>query len=305
MTSVPATMEVLRAGALTTLQDAGRPGMAHLALARSGSLDPGARRLANRLVGNVEDQAVLETTLDGVALRVSADRYVAVTGAPCDVLRDGVPQGHSMPFLLRARQVLDVGSATSGVRSYVAVGGGIVAEPVLGSVSWDSLSRTGRPPLRRGERLTLGAASRGPAPVDFMPLAVPERHSSLRLVLGPRHDWLTERALVLLATEPWSITSESDRVGIRLEGPHLELSHGGELVSEGIAQGALQVPPDGRPILFLADHPTTGGYPVVGSVVQADMAKLAQARPGTTVSFEPFVPTWARRLMSVAARRAE
>lgn len=297
-------IEVLRAGALTTVQDQGRPGWAHLGVPRSGALDPAALRLANRLVGNPEHAAGLEITLTGCVLRFGRAVTVALTGAAVDVLVErrpaeaptggarpsGVPSGverrpgdTGRPLSLPAGATLRVGPARAGVRSWLAVSGGIAVEPVLGSRATDTLSGLGPPPLRDGDRLPLGAPTGPPAPVDLT--VAPAVPAALRLALrpGPRQDWFTPAALDLLLRTAYAISPASNRVGARLAGAALPRAVAGELPSEGLVLGAVQVPPDGQPLIFLADHPTTGGYPVIGVV--EDVTPLAQARPGTTVTF--------------------
>ncbi|MFG1949785.1 biotin-dependent carboxyltransferase family protein [Micromonospora sp. NPDC048830] len=276
-------LEVLRAGALTTVQDQGRPGWAHLGVPRSGALDPAALRLANRLVGNPETAAGLETTLTGCELRLTRAGTVAVTGAEADVRIGDRPGDVGRPLSVPAGAVLRIGPARRGLRNWLAVAGGIAVEPVLGSRSTDTLSGLGPPPLSDGDSLPLGAPSADPAPVDLaLGSPVP---TELRLTLrpGPRQDWFTPAALDLLRTTPYTVSPVSNRVGARLTGVPLHRAVAGELPSEGLVLGAVQVPADGQPLIFLADHPTTGGYPVVGVV--DDVTPLAQARPGTTVRF--------------------
>ncbi|MGH4030454.1 biotin-dependent carboxyltransferase family protein [Actinomycetota bacterium Odt1-20B] len=283
---------VVRAGALTTVQDLGRPGHAHLGVPRSGALDPPAARLANRLVGNPQDAAVLETTLNGCALRPRCAVTVAVVGAPCPVRVDGRPAPWGAPVRIPAGALLDVGTATSGVRAYVALSGGVAVEEVLGSRATDLLSGLGPPPLADGTVLPLG----GPPPtapharVDTVPHPAAPRELILRVALGPRADWFTAGALRTLTTRAYRVSSASNRIGLRTEGPSLERTARAttrELPSEGMVLGAVQVPPDGRPVVFLADHPTTGGYPVVAVVREGDLAAAAQSVPGTTVRFVP------------------
>ncbi|MGS2614026.1 5-oxoprolinase subunit C family protein [Micromonospora sp. LZ34] len=278
-----AAVEVLRAGALTTVQDLGRPGWAHLGVPRSGALDPAALRLANRLVGNPESAAGLEITLTGCDLRFTRAATVAVTGAGTAVRVAGRPGDVGRPLSLPAGAVLRIGPPPDGLRNWLAVGGGIAVEPVLGSRSTDTLSGLGPPPLRDGDRLPLGTPLGPPAPVDLTvgPPAPDELRLTLRL--GPRHDWFTPAALDLLLRTAYAVSPLSNRVGARLTGAPLPRAVAAELPSEGLVLGAVQVPPDGQPLVFLADHPTTGGYPVVGVV--DDVTPLAQARPGTTVTF--------------------
>ncbi|MEV0256778.1 biotin-dependent carboxyltransferase family protein [Streptomyces sp. NPDC050732] len=278
-------VSVVRAGALTTVQDLGRPGHAHLGVPRSGALDPPAARLVNRLVGNAPDAAVLETTLNGCAVRPRRPVTVAVGGAPCPVTVDGRPAPWGAPVRVPAGALLDVGTALSGVRGYIAFDGGVAVDPVLGSRSTDLLSGLGPPPLTDGTVLPLGHPGTTYARVDTIPQPAPPQELVLRVTLGPRADWCTPAALDTLTTRAYRVSSASNRIGLRTEGPALERALQGELPSEGMVLGAVQVPPDGRPVVFLADHPTTGGYPVVAVVREADLAAAAQARPGTPVRF--------------------
>ena len=291
-----AELHVVRAGALTTVQDLGRPGHAHLGVPRSGALDEPAHRLANRLVGNPESAAALETTMNGCALHAVGETGAAfqavVTGAPCAVTVDGRPAPWGVPFRLPAGAVLEAGPAEWGVRSYLAFSGGVDAAPVLGSRSTDLLSGLGPAPLRDGDRLRLGRRGErdresAAGAVDAAPWAAPPSELLLPVVYGPRADWFTREALRTLVTGEYRVSSASNRIGLRLEGPVLERAYDGELPSEGIALGALQVPPEGRPVVFLADHPVTGGYPVIGVAPRESLAAVAQAVPGTPVRFTP------------------
>ncbi|MFC9398381.1 biotin-dependent carboxyltransferase family protein [Streptomyces sp. NPDC057027] len=280
-------LAVVRAGALTTVQDLGRTGYAHLGVPRSGALDPAAVRLVNRLVGNLEDSAVLETTVSGCALRPRCAVTVAVGGAPCPVRVDGRPAAWGTTVRVGAGSVLEVGAAVRGLRSYVAVGGGIAVAPVLGSRSTDLLSGLGPAPLAEDTVLPLGPDTGAGVAVDAPPWPGPPDELVLRVRLGPRDDWFTADALRALSTRAYRVSPASNRIGLRLGGPPLERAVAGELPSEGMVLGAVQVPPDGRPVVFLADHPTTGGYPVVAVVREADLGAAAQAVPGTPVRFVP------------------
>ncbi|MFJ4085030.1 biotin-dependent carboxyltransferase family protein [Streptomyces iakyrus] len=278
-------LAVVRAGALTTVQDGGRPGHAHLGVPRSGALDRPAAGLANRLVGNAPETAVLETTLDGCAVSPRSTVTVAVTGAPCRVTVDGRPAAWGAPVRVPGGALLDVGPAVSGLRAYVAVSGGILVEPVLGSRSTDLLSGLGPPPLADGTVLPLGRPAGVHARVDVAPQPAPPAELVLRVTLGPRDGWFTPEAVRAFVSRPYRVSSASNRIGLRTEGPALERARPGELASEGMVLGAVQVPPDGRPVVFLADHPTTGGYPVIAVVRTADLPAAAQAVPGTPVRF--------------------
>jgi biotin-dependent carboxylase-like uncharacterized protein len=276
---------VVRAGALTTVQDQGRPGHAHLGVPRSGALDAPAAALANRLVANPAEAAVLETTVNGCALRPRSTVMVAVTGAPCPVTVDGRPAAWGAPVRVPAGALLDVGSARAGLRSYVAVAGGVAVDPVLGSRSTDLLSGLGPPPLTDGAVLPLGSPGPLHARVDVVPHRSPPAELILRVTLGPRDDWFTDSAVRRFTSRGYRVSAASNRIGLRTEGPSLERTVSGELPSEGMVLGAVQVPPDGSPVVFLADHPTTGGYPVIAVVRSGDLPAAAQAVPGTPVRF--------------------
>ncbi|WP_328429063.1 biotin-dependent carboxyltransferase family protein [Streptomyces sp. NBC_00443] len=278
-------LSVVRAGALTTVQDLGRPGHAHLGVPRSGALDGPAAALVNRLVGNAPEAAVLESTLNGCAVRPRSTVTVAVSGAPCRVTVDGRPVAWGAAVRVPAGALLDVGAAVSGVRTYVAVSGGIAVEPVLGSRSTDLLSGLGPPPLTDGTVLPLGRPTQLHARVDVAPQPAPPTELVLRVTPGPRDDWFTPAALRAFTSRVYRVSAASNRIGLRTEGPALERALTRELPSEGVVLGAVQVPPDGRPVVFLADHPTTGGYPVIAVVRAADLPAAAQAVPGTPVRF--------------------
>ncbi|MER7760132.1 biotin-dependent carboxyltransferase family protein [Streptomyces sp. NPDC097619] len=284
-------MEVIRAGALTTVQDLGRPGHAHLGVPRSGALDPPAHRLANRLVGNPEGAAGLETTLDGVALRPlgASAVTVAVTGAPCPVRVAGRPVPWGEPVRVPAGAVLEVGRPVVGLRSYVAVAGGIDVPAVLGSRATDLLSGLGPDRPVTGSVLPVGAPYGPPRGADGLAApSVPPAELVLPLLPGPRDDWFAPGTVAGLGGTPYRVSADGNRIGLRTEGPALVRAREGELPSEGMVLGAVQVPPDGRPVLFLADHPVTGGYPVIGVVPAEHLPAAAQAVPGTPLRFLPI-----------------
>jgi biotin-dependent carboxylase-like uncharacterized protein len=302
----PRHVRVRRPGALTTIQDCGRPGYAHLGVPRSGALDAPAHHQANQLVGNPPGAAVLETTLTGVAVVAEADVTVAVTGAGAAVRVDGEPAELRSVIVVRAGQVLDVGSARLGVRSYVAFGGGLQVPRVLGSAATDLLSGLGPARLAVGDVLTLGepgdADADGAGDVDgtadggggwpagcsllgVPPAGVPVEVAELLIRLGPRDDWLSAEGLAALRTGEWTVTPHSNRVGMRLAGTPVPRARFGELASEGVVAGAVEALPDGQLVVFLADHPTTGGYPVAAVVDPVSLPSCAQARPGLRVRF--------------------
>ena len=287
-------LEVVFPGLLTTVQDLGRAGYAHLGVPRSGAADLISHRRANALVGNRPEAATLETTLLGCRLRATAPLVVAIAGARCAVFAGGVPAPWGKPFRLRVGQVLEVGPADSGLRAYVAIRGGVAIEPVLGSRSTDVLSQLGPAPLRPGDHLPVGEAppaapelfsaapdrTRGVPPPEGVIFPGPHGVATLEIELGPRADWLGETGWRRLLAQPWRVSEQSNRIGVRLEGEPLTRARTRELPSEGLIRGAVQLPPSGLPLIFLADHPTTGGYPVVALVRESSLAALGQLRPG-------------------------
>ena len=285
-------LTVIEAGTLTTIQDHGRRGLAHLGVPRAGALDTPAAALANRLVGNDPDAALLEVTLGGLEFRLTAGRWVAVTGAPCPVLVDGRAGGHDRAEWVAAGVTVRLGPPRTGVRSYVAVGGGIAVEPVLGSRSTDTLAGVGPPVVAAGTTLPVGRPCGAPRPHDT---PRPRRTGPLRVEPGPRADWFGDDALAALCATTYTVSADSNRIGLRLEGPPLTRVRTGELASEGMVLGAVQVPPSGTPVVFLADHPPTGGYPVVAVVHEDDLWQCAQLRPGDEVRFTRGVPPAAPR----------
>ncbi|WP_106401914.1 5-oxoprolinase subunit C family protein [Actinocorallia populi] len=278
-------IEVLRPGPLATVQDLGRPGLAELGVPVSGAADAAALTLANRLVGNPEGAAALELTLGGARLRFARPSWVALTGAPAPWTLDGRPSPVNAPCFVPAGATVDVGVPARGLRTYLAVRGGIAVEPVLGSRATDLLSGLGPAPLAAGDRLPVGEAAGEFPEVDVAPVPGPPADPVLHVVPGPRDDWFAPGALALLTGSPYEVTSQSNRVGVRLAGPVLPRTREGELPSEGMVTGALQIPPNGLPILFLTDHPTTGGYPVLAVVTTPDLPLAAQLRPGDHVRF--------------------
>ena len=304
-----AIVEVEDPGPRATVQDLGRPGYAQLGVGRSGAADRGALRLANRLVGNPEGVAALELTLGGLRARFHGPALVAVTGAPCrvDVLGDDrsgeqepnnnrpdatreprpprADGGMDAPFHVRPGQTLSIGVPWHGLRSYVAVRGGIDVPPVLGSRSTDTLSGIGPPVLAAGTALRIGDETAAFPTTDLAVERRPPAGAPFPIRLGPREDWFTPRAIATLVSQPYTVRPETDRVGARLDGPALERRWSAELRSEGMVLGALQVPPDGRPILFLADHPVTGGYPVIAVLRPDGLDRAAQLRPGDGIRF--------------------
>lgn len=272
------TLVVESTGPLATVQDLGRRGWAHIGLGASGAADASAHRLANRLVGNPEAAATVEITMGGFRCRFTTAALVALTGAECPAT-----VAMRQPTALPAGSTLRVETPSTGLRTYLAVRGGIDVAPVLGSRSTDTLSGVGGPPLRAGDVLPIGLDPGTRIPTEGAP-PTPAR-DIVRVWPGPRVDWFAESAVRRLCDSRWIVTPHSDRVGVRLAGPVLERRRPGELPSEGLVTGAIQAPPDGQPVVMLADHPVTGGYPVVAVVEPDDVALIAQSRPGDALRF--------------------
>ncbi|HEY3561260.1 MAG TPA: biotin-dependent carboxyltransferase family protein [Kribbella sp.] len=272
------SLTVLETGPLATIQDRGRAGQAALGVPASGACDRGAYALANRLVGNPVGAAALEVTYGGLTLHADADLVVAITGAPCT----GVPL--NAPALLKAGEVLRLGPPATGLRTYVAVRGGIDVPPVLGSRSTDLLSGLGPSPLVAGQTLQVGSLVHPMPGVDLAPVAHPASGQVvLRVTPGPRRDWFTDAGWTSLVSQTYHVSTNSNRVGVRLDGIPLERARTGELASEGMTRGAIQIPPSGTPVIFLTDHPVTGGYPVIAYITAPDLDPCAQLRPGQSV----------------------
>lgn len=276
-------ISVIKAGPLTIVQDCGRPGYAHLGVPHSGAADLPALLRANRLVGNPDHAAGLEITLLGPQLRFNRDARIALTGALMPASLDGKPCPHDQALRVQSGQRLKLGAAQTGVRGYLAIAGGIDVPAVLGSRATDILSGLGPAPLRDGDHLTIGELNEADARPK--PATTIDAQPKLRILPGPRTDWFVPGALDTLCRHPYTVTPASNRIGVRLGGPPLLRIVESELPSEGLVLGAIQVPSDGKPLVFLADHPTTGGYPVIAVVVPEDISKVAQARPGSQLRF--------------------
>jgi biotin-dependent carboxylase-like uncharacterized protein len=285
---------------LTTIQDLGRTGLGFLGVPSSGALDRGAFLRANRLVGNHPSCAAIETTYFGVSFIAGSECTVAVTGALCRVELNQRASSWGVPLALRPNDVLRIGAAQQGVRAYLAINGGIDGESYFGSSSTDLLSGVGPAPLAPNDVLMLGN-SHGHAPaIDLAPYLGPGEQPLLRVHLGPRSEYFNVQEQARFLGQRWQISSSSNRTALRLHGSNPLSYQGPELPSEGIVTGAIQIPHDGQPIVFLADHPVTGGYPVLGTVCDLDLDHCAQLRPGSTVMFQS-TPTCSRDLLMRSA----
>ena len=322
-------LTVLSPGLQSLFQDFGRGGLSDLGVSRAGVADEAAALQANRLVGNTAETPVLEVLHSGLQLRAERDLVLAASGAEPELtitpdagssVSDGSAPGAPgspaparpaparaaplrAPFLLLAGDTLSVGAPRRGMRTILAVRGGFQAEAVLGSVSADTMSGLGPAPLQAGQSLSVGpeparsvgdpetSCERKPAarPGDF-PI-------TLRFTYGPRDDWFSAEEARRLIEQNWLVTQESNRIGIRLDvdpsdpqARPLERDSEAELPSEGVVRGSLQMPPAGRPVLFLNDHPVTGGYPVIGVVIDQDLPRAAQLAPGQSIRLAAVDP---------------
>ncbi|MFF2623761.1 5-oxoprolinase subunit PxpB [Oerskovia jenensis] len=286
---LPGGVEVLATGPLALVEDGGRPGWAASGVGRSGAADRGAFRLLNRLLANDDGAAALEVALGGLALRFHERATVALAGAATSATLDGTPVGMQALLEVRPGAELRLGFAPRGTRTYLGVRGGFAVAPVLGSRSSDVLAGLGPAPLRAGDRLAIGPR---PARLPAIDL-VPPRSAGTGVVelatrRGVRGEWFDDAAWRDLLDTTFEVSDASNRVGLRLSGGRVA-RRSAELPSEGLVPGAVQVPPDGHPVLFLRDHPVTGGYPVIGVVASAALDLAAQLRPGDRLRFRETI----------------
>jgi biotin-dependent carboxylase-like uncharacterized protein len=284
------SLEILRTGPLAIVEDLGRPGLAHLGVGRSGAADRRSHTLANRLVANPDDRATVEVMFGGFSAQVrGGDVDIAVTGADTNPTVNGKLFGTNSIHRVRDGQVISLGTPRAGLRTYLAVRGGICVGPVLGSRSYDVLSAIGPSPLQAGDQLPVGEHTTDYPELDQAPVAAITGNTvELLVVPGPRDDWFVDPDALVHAD--WVVSERSDRVGMRLVGRPLQYRYPDrQLPSEGAARGAIQVPPNGLPVILGPDHPVTGGYPVAGVMIDEDIDKLAQLRPGQQVRLH-----WAR-----------
>jgi len=274
---------IVDTGPLAVIEDLGRPGLAHLGVPPSGAADRASCGLANRLVGNDEIDAVIEVTFGGLIIAADQLHWVAVTGPPTQLWIDDQPTASHAALPLRPGQRLRIDPPVRGVRNYLAARGGLQMPKTLGSRSTDVLSGLGPAPLRRGTTIQVGQPTGSLPGIDVAPQRVPSK--DLEVFPGPRRDWFTGEAWARLVSEQWTVSADADRIGIRFEGPELDRRIAEELPSEGLIRGAVQVPAGGQPLVFLADHPVTGGYPVIAVLSDVSADHAAQLRPGDHVRF--------------------
>ena len=281
-------IRVLSPGMLTTVQDLGRHGYAHLGVSPAGAADTVSLRIGNRLVGNPDNAPALEFTLQGGRYEFDCDATVAITGAAFDQ----VPMWRTIQ--VAKGETLDIGGAKSGARGYLCVRGGIDAPLIMNSASTHILSGFGMP-LRRGDTLNIGAQTAA-GPLRSR-IALPEHRKRLRITAAAQTHQFDALQAITLTTTSYQVGDDSNRMGLRLRGAPISPPHNGQMLSEGVALGALQVPPSGEPIILFVDSQTTGGYPVIASVISADLSSVGQLRPRDTIAFEFVAFAEARRLL--------
>lgn len=296
----PLGLHVLAAPLPALVQDLGRPGQAGQGVSRSGALDRGALRVANRAVGNPPNTPCLEIAGGGFRFEALGRLVVALAGAPCPIVvrgRDGrrAAEPGYRALALEPGDTVELGHPAAGTRAYLAVRGGFAVEPVLDSAATDTLAGLGPEPVGAGATVAVHAGRRlaGVSLSEGPPGDLPAAGDAVTLdvVMGPRADWFTPAGIARLCGQDWTVTPQSDRVGLRLAGDApLERRDAAELPSEGTATGAIQVPHSGQPVLFLADHPLTGGYPVIATVAEHHLDLAAQVPVGARIRFRPVAP---------------
>ena len=285
------SITVLNPGLLTTVQDMGRVGYQQFGVSVSGVMDPRSAAIANILVGNQEGEAVLECTMMGPHLQFDRANTIAITGGDLMPALDGQPIPTYRAVTVQAGQVLRFQAPKTGCRCFIAFTGGLDVPEVMGSRSTYLKAKIGGV---EGRKLQKGDVIPFRAPgvpknlnIRFIsPEFVPRQVYTLRVVLGPQDDAFTQEGMNTFLRETYTVTPEFDRMGCRLDGPAIQHVSGGDIISDGIAFGAIQIPSHGRPIIMLADRQTTGGYTKIATVISADFRLLGQLKAGDKVRFE-------------------
>lgn len=303
------SLQVLQAGALTTVQDSGRTGLQSQGFNASGVMDLHAYRLANFLVGNYTDEAVLEMSLFGGSFTFSASNYIAVTGADMGATLEGIPVPMYETLFVRKGDTLRFGAAKDGMYTYLAFAGGLDVPQVLGSRSTNlkcGLGGFSGRKLRTGDVLPFRAPISDWGGLRLHRLSPPQPDNApIRVVLGPQADYFTEAGLQTFLSAPYRVTAQTDRMGCTLAGTPIEYRNKVDIISDGIVFGSIQVPPNGQPIVMLADRQTTGGYAKIATVISVDLPRLVQKRPEDTVRFSAISARKAEKLVRQAQKSFE
>ncbi len=297
------SIKVITPGMLSTIQDGGRKGFAALGFNASGVMDVRSYHIANALVGNFTDEAVIEMTYLGGSFKFLESNYIAITGADMSPKLDGAPVEMYKTVFVKRDETLTFSAATSGMRTYLAVRGGIDVPVIMGSRSTNLKCRLGGldgRPLKAGDivpcrdvydefhKHLIHSAPKE----DFRSDEI-----TVRVLLGPQDDYFTEHGIKTFLNSTYTVTNESDRMGCKLSGEKIEYKNTVDIISDGIVFGSIQIPRTGNPIIMLADRQTTGGYAKIATVISVDLPLLAQARPGTRVHFELTDRQKAERLL--------
>ncbi len=294
-------IQVQSPGMFTTVQDLGRFGFGPLGVSPSGAADPTALRIGNFLVGNVQSAAALEMTLLGGAFMFPEGGVVALAGSDFGPAIDGASIPMWAACEVRPGQTLRTGPTRSGARCYLCVAGGIAVKLLLGSASTHILSGLGGfegRPLKKGDVLKIGEARRGATrTIGAEVLSTLAPRKVLRATIGPQTEWFSPASVRKFHQNAYTVTEESNRMGLRLEGAELETPHSGQMTSEGVSLGAIQVPAGGKPIILFVEQQTTGGYPKIANIISADMPSVGQLRPRDEIRFELVTPETARGLI--------
>ena len=304
------TVQVKQAGMLTTVQDLGRWGFGKFGMPVAGVMDDYAARVANILLGNDENAPVLEITLMGPTLTFDAETAFVISGGDLQPRLNNAPITLRTVHQARAGDTLSFSGIKSGCRAYLAVTGGFEVKMVMGSAATYLRGKLGGyegRALKAGDVLTTGqTVSQKIMPGLSLPSdALPQQRETIRAILGPQDDAFTAQGIETFFSETYTVTNEADRMGYRLDGPKIEHKSGADIISDGIAPGAIQVPAHGTPIIMLADRQTTGGYTKIANVISVDLPSVAQKKPGETIRFEPISVREAQQLYREREQRLE
>ena len=269
-----------------TLQDQGRIGYANIAVPTSGAFDQKSHQLANRLIGNFPNACAIESLRGSFEFGTDSELVISATGAPASVQVDGREHEMFRSIFVPAGSVVSVSPGSLGMRTYLAIRGGIVGNQIMGSSSYDELSQIGTPPIKPGDKFSVENQVAGSITGDYTPGSVITGLNTVELETMPAPRWSGFSNSDILFTSEYQVSSSVNRVGLRLSGPALVWNSESRLASEGVVTGAIQIPVDGMPLIFGPDHPTTGGYPVVAVVSRNSLDLLAQTAPGTVVRFK-------------------
>jgi antagonist of KipI len=283
------SLEILRAGLQTSIQDLGRFGAAHLGISASGASDNLAMRIGNLIVGNPENTTAIEMTLTGDTVLFHSDAFIALAGSKFKINLDEKPFPFWSGTYIRAGQVLTIGSTLNGARCYLCVRGGLQVKKIINSTSTHLTSGMGGlngSILKKGNRLAFGNLDNVIQPIKNMQNHPSTNTTTIRATKGLQWDWFDNQNRKLFFEKDYRVSNVSNRMGLRLRGQSIFSSKGNEIITEGMPLGAIQIPGNGQPILSFVEHQTTGGYPKLANVISADISKVGQLKPGDQFKFQ-------------------